>query len=240
MVRCRSYSDSKFMEAVAKARTVADVLRLLGLTVRPGNYRTVHKLVAEFGLDTSHWDPEAAAREALCRARIKHTRSLKSILKEHSPYNNPELKRRLVNAGMLENRCAVCGIEAWCGQPISFQLDHINGTHDDNRFENLRLLCPNCHSQTPGFCRRKHRSPRLVCPICGEPKSKAGRQCAICAAKALEKIEWPPIEELLAEVKSNSYVAVAARLGVTDNAVRRWLRTRLGYAPRKQEKIHEQ
>jgi 5-methylcytosine-specific restriction endonuclease McrA len=241
MVRKRSYTDDQFKEAVAKARTIADVLRSLGLTTRPGNYKTVHKLVEQFGLDASHWDPDSVAREALCRARLKFTQPLDSILIEHSTYtNNPNLKRRLVRAGLLEKKCAVCGIENWCGKPISLQLDHANGIHNDNRSENIRLLCPNCHSQTPTFCRRKRKSPKLVCPVCGDSKSKVGRQCATCAAKALEKIEWPSVEELLAEIERNSYVAVAAQLGVTDNAVRRRLRTRLGCVPKKHRHIERE
>lgn len=240
MVRRRSYTDDQFKAAVAKAKTIADILRILGLSVRPGNYPIVHRLVKEFGLDTSHWDPFAVARDALCRAKLKFTRPLDSILIEHSTYtSNSDLKRRLITAGLLENKCVICGIKDWCGKLISLQLDHINGIHDDNRPENIRLLCPNCHSQTSTFCRRKRKSPRLVCPVCGNSKSKAGRQCATCAAKKLEHIQWPPAEELLAAVESSSYVAVAAQLGVTDNAVRRWLRTRLGYTPRKQKKVHE-
>ena len=52
-------------------------------------------------------------------------------------------------------RCALCGNEGeWCGQPLTLQLDHVNGRYDDNRLENLRWLCPNCHSQTPTFAGR--------------------------------------------------------------------------------------
>ena len=67
------------------------------------------------------------------------------------------VKRHLLEAGILTNRCAWCGISEWRGRPISIQIDHINGVRDDNRVENLRMLCPNCHSQTETFAARNSR-----------------------------------------------------------------------------------
>ncbi|MBV8459919.1 MAG: HNH endonuclease [Candidatus Eremiobacteraeota bacterium] len=61
------------------------------------------------------------------------------------------IKRRLLDAGLLRNECDECGISEWRGRYLSIQLDHRNGVKDDHRLENLRMLCPNCHSQTPTF-----------------------------------------------------------------------------------------
>jgi hypothetical protein len=61
------------------------------------------------------------------------------------------VKARLMRTGILENRCSQCGISEWRGKPLSIQIDHINGVRDDNGLENLRMLCPNCHSQTETF-----------------------------------------------------------------------------------------
>lgn len=78
---------------------------------------------------------------------------LKDILVENSPYtNNPKLKQRLLDNNLLTYECAIChNPGTWQNKPLTLQLDHINGNHKDNRLENLRLLCPNCHTQTDTY-----------------------------------------------------------------------------------------
>lgn len=79
--------------------------------------------------------------------------SLKEILIEESTYTNSNrLKIRLINEGLLKEECYICGNKGiWLNKPLSLQLDHINGIHNDNRIENLRILCPNCHTQTETY-----------------------------------------------------------------------------------------
>jgi hypothetical protein len=80
------------------------------------------------------------------------------------------IKNHLLKAGIIINRCDLCGLSEWRGRPLSIQIDHVNGIHDDHRIENLRMLCPNCHSQTDTFAGknitfRKHNP--------GSPSGKA-------------------------------------------------------------------
>lgn len=72
-----------------------------------------------------------------------------------TPRSRNNIKQRLIAAGIKANRCEDCGIGEWRGSALSLSLHHVNGDRHDNRLENLRLLCPNCHSQTPTWCNRK-------------------------------------------------------------------------------------
>jgi transposase-like protein len=75
--------------------------------------------------------------------------------------NRTHLKGRLLAAGLKRNRCERCGIEDWLGEPLAMALHHVNGEGTDNRLENLMMLCPNCHAQTPNFAGR-NRGLRLA------------------------------------------------------------------------------
>jgi transposase len=71
--------------------------------------------------------------------------------------NRTHLKQRLVRLGLLQDRCQQCGITEWRGERLALCLHHLNGVNDDNRPENLAVLCPNCHSQTANFAGRNRR-----------------------------------------------------------------------------------
>jgi len=109
----------------------------------------------EFGFCPEAW------YNAVKRGEIKRKPSgmpIGDLLGKHAR-NRSNLKMRLLKAGLLVSRCQSCGITGWRGKLLTIHLDHINGDKNDNRLENLRMLCPNCHSQTPTFSGRNVRRP---------------------------------------------------------------------------------
>ena len=71
---------------------------------------------------------------------------------KHPQYSTNTLKQRLISEGIKANKCEICSVSEWMGKELTCQLDHINGVSNDHRLENLRIVCPNCHSQTDTFC----------------------------------------------------------------------------------------
>lgn len=111
-----------------------------------------------FGFCTKTWH-DAVLRGAI--STRPQAAPIETYLVRGRRTNRTHLKRRIVAAGLKENRCERCGIGSWLGEPLSMALHHINGDGLDNRLENLALLCPNCHAQTPNFSGRNRKVGRL-------------------------------------------------------------------------------
>ena len=138
-------SDEQFKEIIANNYSYSDCLRVLGLSTRGGSSTdALKRRIQELNCSTDHFNRS--------KSGVYKKYTLEEILIENSDYANiSRLKQRLINEGYLEYKCACCGINEWLGQPISLQLDHINGNNRDHRIENLRFLCPNCHAQTETY-----------------------------------------------------------------------------------------
>lgn len=151
---------------------------------------------------------------------------LDKILCENSTYSNNKLKNRILKEGLKENKCEnpKCGISEWHGKPISLQIHHINGINNDNRLENLQLLCPNCHAQTDSF---GGRNKKEYITTFGGRDEKIKKTPEEIASKKKEKWEssHPSKEELIKTfLEQKSYVKTGEFYNVSDNAIRKWFR----------------
>ena len=230
----RSFTEQQLRDAAATSLCYSEVLRKLGLRAAGGNHRTVKKYVSQWGLSTAHFDPNAVR----ARATRGRARPLDEVLVVDSTYSRGQLKDRLYASGLKNRECELCSQgESWNGCRISLILDHANGIPTDNRLENLRIVCPNCAAGLPTHCGRNIAlvEPR-ACRHCGQSyRPRAQTQvycCRACGAHAQprgprperRKVERPPVEQLLREIDQLGYRAVGEKYGVSDNAVRKWVR----------------
>mgnify|MGYP000848188717 FL=1 len=161
------YTETEFIEAVKTSKSVSETLRKLGLKATGGNFQTVKLKLKKFKCDSSHFEYNSKR----LTKKPKTPQELEALLVEgsESRTSTHSLKNRLIKAGKLENKCSECELTEWRGKPLSLQLDHVNGVNNDNRLSNLRLLCPNCHSQTETYAGKKLKG-----------NFKAGNCCSNC------------------------------------------------------------
>ena len=229
------YSEAEARQAVAASRSYADALRRLGLRPAGGNHRTIRRYVEDvWGIATDHFDFDAE------RVYRQAPTPLEDVLVQGSRYHRGHLKERLFATGLRERRCQLCGQgELWHGRRMSLILDHINGVADDNRLDNLRIVCPNCNATLDTHCGRKNRMAEVErrCDRCQgafvaryETHRYCSRSCGQRAERshaprpATRRVERPPYEQLLREIAELGYLGVGRRYGVSDNAVRKWRR----------------
>lgn len=151
--RKSNHFDKKTLEeAVSRVRCWSDLCTELGRGRTSALHIALREQVDDYGIDVSHFiyaDP----RTSPATRRVQGGRTLEQMLTSRTTKSD-DLRRRLISDGLKKSECELCHLSVWMGRPIPLELDHINGDHFDNRLENIRILCPNCHSQTP-----HHRVP---------------------------------------------------------------------------------
>ena len=135
--------------AAAKSSSIAGVCRLLKLVPSGGNYRIIHNAIEKYKIDTRHFTGQGW--NINLKFKPFEGKKIEEILVENSTYQSYKLKKRLIAEGIKKSVCESCGQSEWLEQPIPLELHHINGNNSDNRLENLRILCPNCHALTDSY-----------------------------------------------------------------------------------------
>ena len=204
--------------AIENSSSIKGVLDYLGLSASGHGYRSLRKWTEIHGLILPEYYPS-----------VRQARTLDELLTKGSKTTSSSLLVKLVAVGLKQNKCEICEQgNIWMGKPLTLHLDHIDGDHDNNIIENLRVLCPHCHQQTPTFGAKnaKFKPARKHFCECGAEISKAATNCRNCMTmpKTKPKIIWPPVEEILELLEIYSFVELGQRLGVTDNAVRKYIK----------------
>lgn len=218
----KDYYKKEFLEnIIKKCYSFAEVLREMGLADKGSNFKTLQRYVNNYQIDTSHfygqtWNKNLSYTDKVCNIKLE------DILQENINFKSHSLKLRLVTEGLKEYKCEQCGCNGeWCGKPITLELHHINGNHYDNRLENLQILCPNCHSQTPTHKRRKNQNVMIpksqqrkkhecICEICGAT-FKADRERRFCCRECYNAFLKSNITEKLLNKETLSKAITKAK-----------------------------
>jgi hypothetical protein len=262
----KKFSKEDYENAAKVSLSYAGMCRYLGLSPKGGNYATLKNKIKEFNIDISHFTGQGWNIGLVFRPFKEYT--LEEILQKDFPYSTLRLKQRLLESGLKEYKCEGCKNIEWNGKPIPLELHHINGDRNDNRIENLQILCPNCHAQTKHYrgknqtryekeefksdleqrelyeqererkriereekyknIKRRDRSPKppRYCKYCG--KELTNRQLYYCSEECAHNAvsKRPPVLELIDKLKefNNNKSAVSRYYGVSEQAVRKWLK----------------
>jgi 5-methylcytosine-specific restriction endonuclease McrA len=120
--------------------------------------KSVRECAKQFGFALESWSKAVRRGDVTPRPNGLPIGTLLSSGKR----DRGNVKSRLLGAGLLENRCSTCGLTEWRGSRLAMHLDHVNGMPHDHRLKNLRMLCPNCHSQTPTYAGRNVRRDQTL------------------------------------------------------------------------------
>lgn len=147
-------SDEQFVELLKKSSTISEVLFKLGYTTKGNSwgYSQIKRRMTDLNLDYSIFK----GKSYLANKKPDKI-SEQDILRENCKHQRTVLRRYVIKNNLIPYKCAICGCTEWQGKTLSLELDHINGINNDNRLENLRFLCPNCHSQTSTYGSRNQQ-----------------------------------------------------------------------------------
>lgn len=226
-----NYTMEQLKTVVQNSKNYSEMFRNLGYKSRVVDKivrERILKEVSDNGFDVSHLD----------KARIQDRRNakykLEDILIKNSPYRGAGIKDRLFKEGLLKNECSECGLVKWRGKVITLQLDHINGDNTDNRIENLRILCANCHTLTPTYAGKNQKRVKKEKPLCscGNSMKTTSKICKTCQDKAKETVNWPPDEELFSLVRKIGVKKAAIKCGCwSHNLIHRLTKRNFDYTP---------
>lgn len=148
-------TDEQFVELLKNSTTISEVLFKLGYSVKGNSwgYSQVKQRMTDLNLDFSIFK----GKNSIYKNTAAKAVTPEMLFKNNCKHNRNILRKYIIKNELIPYKCSICGLTTWNNKTISLELDHINGINNDNRLENLRFLCPNCHSQTTTYGSRNNK-----------------------------------------------------------------------------------
>lgn len=213
-------SEKEELEKLVKTSySYADVLRKQQKAISGASLKILKEKLEAYEIETKFLNNSKSNRRKI---------PLEEKLVDGSNAQSSKLKKELIRSGLKEDKCEICGqLPFWNKKQLVLQLDHINGNHYDNRIENLRIICPNCHSQTETFSTKRLKTVKR-CPICGKEIKRESSYCRehytqFRNSKSGNKLRIrPPKEELYNLRLEYTTKELAKKFNVTEPTIRKW------------------
>lgn len=211
-------SKEELQTLINNSCSISDILKKFNKIESSSFYRKVlNEFITSYNLDLSVMSENKIDRRNI--GGPKFTQNSKS--------NRANLKSWLLRNGILKDECSECGMkDFYNNKPVSMELDHINGINNDNRIQNLRMLCPVCHSQQPTHRGRNVKNKPIKKSVndyctCGNLKYHTSNLCYVCITKNRKKKFDPTKEELEKLIKEKPMIDIGKMFGVSDTAVKK-------------------
>jgi hypothetical protein len=146
------YDEKQFRKVCLESKTMSEAAAKLGL-----HFNTFKRIAVKLGV----YNPNQGSK-GLRKPKAPYIPMTEILEGKHPQFQTYKLKKRLLKDGIKSNVCEVCGIDSWAGMSINMELDHIDGVRTNHKLDNLRMICPNCHSQTDTYRARNKSLNREI------------------------------------------------------------------------------